>query len=309
MNSLINRKFGRLTPIKRVDNDKWGNSRYLCKCDCGNEKIIIGRSLISGNTKSCGCLHKEGNNLKHGYNKTKIHRAWISMNQRCKNSKNKVCYRWSNKNQKGFKNFLEDIGEIPKGRSLSLINNKNNYSPSNYKIMTPKERARGRKDNIKLKFNGKMRLLIELAEEYKISPQALKTRLRFGWMLKEALTTPIRIRKSLLIRDYEHQLRAALWSLKVRNNNRISYSKDLPYSNKQLHDHLNNIIKNQNNCCPMCCKSYNINPFDIDHIIPTSKAKTREELLKLFNLDNLSPLCFKCNRWVKRDKEFLLKEN
>lgn len=52
-------KHGRLTLIKRVENDKHGIARYLCICDCGNEKIANYTSISSGHTQSCGCLHKE----------------------------------------------------------------------------------------------------------------------------------------------------------------------------------------------------------------------------------------------------------
>lgn len=51
-------KFGRLTAIKKVDGDK----RYcywLCKCDCGNEKIVKISNLKNGIIKSCGCLLEE----------------------------------------------------------------------------------------------------------------------------------------------------------------------------------------------------------------------------------------------------------
>lgn len=48
--------FGRLTVINRADNDKNHKARWLCKCECGNEKIVIGSNLLSGRTTSCGCL-------------------------------------------------------------------------------------------------------------------------------------------------------------------------------------------------------------------------------------------------------------
>ena len=52
----IGNRFGRLTVIKRV-NDV-GRSRYLCKCDCGNEIIVLGNQLGNG-VYSCGCLKAE----------------------------------------------------------------------------------------------------------------------------------------------------------------------------------------------------------------------------------------------------------
>jgi len=48
------KKYGRLTALKYVDNGKW-----KCKCDCGNEIITRSAALKNGNTRSCGCLHKE----------------------------------------------------------------------------------------------------------------------------------------------------------------------------------------------------------------------------------------------------------
>jgi hypothetical protein len=42
--------------------------------------------------------------------------------------------------------------------------------------------------------------------------------------------------------------------------------------------------------------------WDIDHIIPSSSAKTEEELIKLNHYTNLKPLCSKVNRHVKKDK-------
>ncbi len=52
-------KFGKLTalvPIKRGARQvKHKDSRWLCKCDCGNFLIVRKRSLVSGNSQSCGC--------------------------------------------------------------------------------------------------------------------------------------------------------------------------------------------------------------------------------------------------------------
>lgn len=52
-------RFGRLLVVKKVDKDRFGNSRYLCRCDCKNEIIVLGCSLTKGDTKSCGCYRKE----------------------------------------------------------------------------------------------------------------------------------------------------------------------------------------------------------------------------------------------------------
>lgn len=56
---LIGKKYGKLTVISFSHIDKGSNSCWLCKCDCGNEKILAGRNFTKGETTSCGCVHKE----------------------------------------------------------------------------------------------------------------------------------------------------------------------------------------------------------------------------------------------------------
>jgi len=57
---ITGQKFGRLIVIKRVyPNTRHRNTRWLCKCECGTEKTVDKSSLISGKTKSCGCLRRE----------------------------------------------------------------------------------------------------------------------------------------------------------------------------------------------------------------------------------------------------------
>lgn len=47
---LTGKKFGRLSVIGRVSNNKDGRTMWKCRCDCGNERIIMGKSLRSGHT-------------------------------------------------------------------------------------------------------------------------------------------------------------------------------------------------------------------------------------------------------------------
>ena len=52
-------RFEMLTVIRRVDeksNDR--KNRWLCHCDCGNEKVVSGTNLRPGGVKSCGCLRR-----------------------------------------------------------------------------------------------------------------------------------------------------------------------------------------------------------------------------------------------------------
>ncbi len=54
LRNLTGQRFGRLVVIYRQPPRKW-----LCHCDCGEEKFIRGHNLLSGATKSCGCLQKD----------------------------------------------------------------------------------------------------------------------------------------------------------------------------------------------------------------------------------------------------------
>lgn len=63
MKNLESQRFGRLTVLGEyitVKNSRGRDERkWLCRCDCGTEKYILERSLIYGNTQSCGCATRE----------------------------------------------------------------------------------------------------------------------------------------------------------------------------------------------------------------------------------------------------------
>jgi hypothetical protein len=57
---LTGHRFGMLEVLHETDRkDKCGNLYWLCRCDCGTEKEILGSSLRNGHTLSCGCLRKK----------------------------------------------------------------------------------------------------------------------------------------------------------------------------------------------------------------------------------------------------------
>ena len=75
VDEMIGQKFGLLTVLEKSENYIFPNGdsviAYVCKCDCGNKKIVPKRSLKNGNTQSCGCIHTEivrklgKSNIKH----------------------------------------------------------------------------------------------------------------------------------------------------------------------------------------------------------------------------------------------------
>lgn len=64
-NNLLNQRYERLLVIERSENDKFGKTRWLCQCDCGNQITVNGGSLLRGLTKSCGCYKKEQSHINN----------------------------------------------------------------------------------------------------------------------------------------------------------------------------------------------------------------------------------------------------
>ena len=58
--SLVGQRFGKLTVIERVQNNRFNHTCYKCKCDCGGITIVDSGNLRQGNTNSCGCIKSKG---------------------------------------------------------------------------------------------------------------------------------------------------------------------------------------------------------------------------------------------------------
>lgn len=202
---LINKRFGRLVVIKQAYDIGEKQTRWLCTCDCGKEKIVRGSSLRSCRTQSCGCLNVEKTKqrfTKHGHNKkgktTKTYKSWECMIRRCTNPNYsyysnyggrgiKVCQRW-----RQFANFLEDMGEVSEGYQIDRIDNNGNYCKLNCRWATKRQQMRNTRKNHLITHNGKTQCIATWAEEFEINQCVLGRRISRGWSVKKALETPVR---------------------------------------------------------------------------------------------------------------------
>jgi hypothetical protein len=190
INEIIGVKYGRLTIIKEVEPHIQPNGKkrrkFLCLCDCGNEKYFLIENLKDGGTKSCGCYAKEHPSRKtHGLIRTIEYRSWCDMKNRCyninlSNYKDyggrgiKVCDRWL----ESFENFLADMGHKPTHQhSIDRIDVNGNYEPSNCRWATMKEQCNNRRNNILIIHNNIKKPFSEWASDNNISYNLLYQRI------------------------------------------------------------------------------------------------------------------------------------
>ena len=56
---ITGRRFGRLVVLRWEGYSRSWQSMWRCRCDCGNEVVVMKWNLLRGRTRSCGCLHRE----------------------------------------------------------------------------------------------------------------------------------------------------------------------------------------------------------------------------------------------------------
>lgn len=152
---LNGKKFNKLLVIR--ETGRGIELKWVCKCDCGNTKVVRGSDLKRGFVKSCGCWNSQvvtKRNTTHNLSKTRFYRIWQAMKDRCLNPNN---YRYKYYGSRGitidikwleFENFKKDMYKSYqehckkfgiKNTSIDRVDNNGNYKLSNCRWATQKE--------------------------------------------------------------------------------------------------------------------------------------------------------------------------
>lgn len=208
---LTGKRFGKLVALERAGS-KNKRALWKCVCDCGNAAEVTSSRLVSGSTRSCGCLKREsasklayelGKKARtHGMRCSRIYSVWLNMKDRCNNRNNihynryggrgiSICQQW-NDSFESFRDWALANGYSDK-LSIERIDFDGNYEPSNCKWIPFIEQAKNRSTTHFIEYKGQKKPLKDWAEEFGINRGTLTSRLlRSGWDVEKALTTPVK---------------------------------------------------------------------------------------------------------------------
>lgn len=207
---LRGQRFGRLLVLNRHGSDNKKNITWLCQCDCGNQKIIIGTAMLRGETRSCGCLQKEAARKTlqtHGKSKTRLYRVWAGMKSRCLNPNADnykyygaigvtICDEWID-DYETFESWALSSGYDDTAGSqectLDRIDNTKGYSPDNCRWTNHFIQCNNQSSNKVYSYNGESHTISEWAKISGVKYKTLVARLNNGMDFAMAIQ-PINLR-------------------------------------------------------------------------------------------------------------------
>lgn len=169
----------------------------MCRCDCGNERIISWNNLKTNKTKCCGCIPNVGK--IQGLSKHPLYWVWVSMKDRCYNKNNiqydnyggrgvRVCTEWLN-DFRIYYNWCMDNGwqkglQIDKDIKGGML-----YSPSTCCVVTRLENNENKRNTIKVNINGVLMTIRQICEISKTSYGGILSRINSGVIGEKLLET------------------------------------------------------------------------------------------------------------------------
>lgn len=189
---LTGQRFGKWTVFGEAETQR-RETFWNCVCDCGNRSVVRGAELQrSASTRCISC-----GNTSHGFSKLPEYKIWLGMRTRCECSTATgyqryggcgitVCDEWHS-----FEAFYRDMGPRPSDKhTIERIDNSLGYSKENCTWATRTEQMRNMRRNHLITFRNKTQCLQEWADELGMNKATIRKRLKRGWSVEHALTTP-----------------------------------------------------------------------------------------------------------------------
>ena len=202
LSDITGKTFGHWQVLYRSGSTPNKASVWRCKCLlCGNEKDVVGSSLVNGYSTKCRrCVPRQS--LSKPHRKDRIYHIYSAMKQRCYNPNAKhydvyggrgitVCDEWKN-NPDAFIEWAYQNG-YDDTLSLERIDTSKGYSPSNCTWIPLSKQAENRSMNHKISYNGNISSLAEACRQARISRDAVKSYQRkHGCSMQDAFNKYIR---------------------------------------------------------------------------------------------------------------------
>lgn len=205
--SYIGRKKNFLT-VKAITKNDNGDRMFLCRCDCGKEKLVKPTFWENGTIKSCGCMRdellKQANYKEDSVAKQRLYHVWGSMKSRCYNPNCEeysnyggrgivICHAWLN--YKTFREWAYANGydeNAERGEcTIDRIDVNGNYEPSNCRWITMQEQQDNKRSSWII--DGKSQSAKKWCRQYGKTYTRVKNRIENkGMSKKEALEKPIK---------------------------------------------------------------------------------------------------------------------
>jgi hypothetical protein len=200
---ITGKRFGRLTAIKldHVRQPQKGRplQYWLCRCDCGNEKVILKYNL-GKSTFSCGCLSREKVTervTRHGGTKTVLFKRWSSMKERCYRKNHvhyhnyggrgiTVCDEWKDSFE-AFRDWALNNG-FSEDLQLDRIDNDGNYCPENCRFTSIQRQSINRRTTKFIEYNGERLSYSEWSLRLGAKKNIVANRMAAGWNEIDAIT-------------------------------------------------------------------------------------------------------------------------
>ena len=182
---LEGKRFGKLIVLaEHPDRGKRGEIFWVCKCDCGNTKIINGNSLRRGTSTTCGCSTR-----KHGMRNTRLWRIFDGMLKRCYSPNHpwykryggrgiKICDEWL-KDRSTFFSWAMANG-YQDDLTIDRIDTDGIYSPDNCRWVDQKTQINNRSNTPIVEINGERKTISEWASIAGVSYQTMYRRYQRG---------------------------------------------------------------------------------------------------------------------------------